>query len=239
MVAKIRPIKDRDQVEQLVNIDLYSESKAKVIDIIAESRAILDGHFSFGDYHSQYFLRFRAIGNSSLHRRENCNYLAKLLVEQTRINPDEDTPLRVLSPSSSGFFLAHAVAKMFVHDEDNAFKKLVLTQLGYMDRRPVDGGSFVSGSGNINPGNRVVVVNDIDHTGESIDRLIKMARRREATVEAVLVFATCNNAQFKQRMVDLGVKAYSLVEFDLKTYEKDKCPLCDEGLDVEPASTLV
>ncbi len=223
----IARITDRDQVESLVKTDLPPEDKAKVLDIITNSHAILEGHFAFRDCHSQHLFRFRSICDF--------DYFAQLLVEQAGIDPDEETPLKVISPESAGFLLSHDIARMFVCNKNNAFKKLVLARVDFMDRKPVD--SFVLGK--INPGNCVVVVNDIDRTGESLDRMIKTVRRHDAKVEAVLVFAVCNEAEHKRRMKDLGVKSYYLAEFNLQTSDKDNCKMCENGVDVDPVSTLV
>jgi len=227
------PIRDRDQVRQLVNIDLPSASKTKVLEIITESGAILDGHFSFRDHHSQHFLRFRGIGNSS---REYCDYLASLLIKVAGAKEDKNIPLKILSAESAGFFLGHAIAKLFGGNMENKWGNHVVTPVD-LYRKPCIGGYLRSGQ--INPGDRVVVVSDVDHTGESLDRLIKLARRRFAIVDTAMVFATCNDGEYVRRMIDMGVKPHLLVEFKLEMHKKENCPLCQSGVQMLPASEFV
>ena len=233
MISKIN---DKDRVRQLVNIDLPPASKTKVLDIITESGAILDGHFSFGECHSQHFLRFRAIGNSSKHPAEYCGYLASLLVKSANINTDSEVPLKILSAESAGFFLGNAIAKLFGGNIKNKFRNHVVASVDVW-RKPSVSGNLCSGQ--INPGDRVVVVSDVDRTGESMDRLIKLARRKFATVDTAMVFAVCNDGEYMRRMIDMGVKPYRLVEFKLQTHQKDNCPLCQSGVQLLPASEFV
>ncbi|OGH93065.1 MAG: hypothetical protein A2563_04800 [Candidatus Magasanikbacteria bacterium RIFOXYD1_FULL_40_23] len=235
MTSKIESIKDKDQVGQLlsVNASLSSDAQSKILDIVAQSGAILKAHFAFLDCHSTHMLRFNHIGRM----HSECDYLASLLVEQAGIDPDAETPLKVLAAESAGMFLGSSVAELCVVNKKNRFKKLVLARCGLVDRRPqVDAGFTL---GKINPGNRVVVVSDISRTGASVENMVKIVRRHKATVEVVLLFATCNDAEHEQRMVDLGVNSYRLAELKLETSQKDKCPGCYSGANIEPVSMLI
>ena len=92
-------------------------------------------------------------------------------------------------------------------------------------------------SGEIRPGEEVVVVNDVDHTGSSLEKLINIVRRFNGRVSKVLVFATWDYEDFQKRMSSLEVTGFALIEFRAEHWTKDVCPVCSRGNDdLMPAS---
>jgi len=87
----------------------------------------------------------------------------------------------------------------------------------------------------IEPGERVLVVDDILTTGGSIRAVLAEVARHQGEVVAVAVLV-----QRAARPVDLGVPLFSLVTLNIPAYEPASCPLCAQGLPiVKPGSGKV
>jgi len=79
----------------------------------------------------------------------------------------------------------------------------------------------------INPGERVLVVEDVVTTGGSVKEVIELVRKAEAKVVGVGFIVDRSGGE-----VDFGVEKYSLLQLKVVTYKPEECPLCKEGLPV-------
>ncbi len=87
----------------------------------------------------------------------------------------------------------------------------------------------------INPGEKILVVEDVVTTGGSVREVIDVVRAEGGEVVGVGVLVDRSNGQ-----VDFGVKTASILQLEIASYNPGECPLCKEGLPlVKPGSRQV
>lgn len=77
----------------------------------------------------------------------------------------------------------------------------------------------------IRPGTKVLIVEDLITTGETLKLLIRLVERRGGQVAGIGCLWQRNSSK-----VDLAKPVFSLVSRDFLTYEPGACPLCTQGL---------
>lgn len=182
---------------------------------VARRRALLRGHFALqGGAHAEYFLRFAKIGWDE----ETCGAIAATLCASLdRASLTGGGRVVVFSPESAGYFLGRAVARVLE-------APLAIAMVD-VNRCPVD--RFRAES--IQPGDRVVVVNDVVTSAGSLEGLRAMAAGHGGEVVAARVFASLAPAAFARWSGEHGLDARHLVEGGWPTYEAAQCPLCRRG----------
>ncbi len=75
----------------------------------------------------------------------------------------------------------------------------------------------------IEPGSRVLLVEDVMTTGGSIMELARLVEQAEATVVGVACIVDRGGAR------DLPYPVVSLLELEVASYPREECPLCAEG----------
>jgi orotate phosphoribosyltransferase len=84
----------------------------------------------------------------------------------------------------------------------------------------------------IEPGEKVLVVEDVITTGGSVRETIDALREMGGDVAGVGVLVDRSNGS-----IDFGVKTEALLVTEAVTYQPDNCPLCREGLPaIKPGS---
>jgi orotate phosphoribosyltransferase len=76
----------------------------------------------------------------------------------------------------------------------------------------------------IGRGIKVLIVEDLITTGETLKLLIELVERQGGTVSGIACLWQRNTK------VDLGSPVFSLVKRDFPTYDPGSCPLCREGV---------
>jgi len=79
----------------------------------------------------------------------------------------------------------------------------------------------------LNPGERVLVVEDVVTTGGSVKEVISLVNELGAQVVAVAALVDRSGGK-----VDFGVPAYYLLNLDVKAYVPQECPLCKEAIPI-------
>lgn len=77
----------------------------------------------------------------------------------------------------------------------------------------------------LEPGERVLVVEDVITTGGSVREVIEVVKKHGAVPVGVGVLVDRSNGR-----ADLGVPVTSLIRFDIETYDPANCPLCEQGI---------
>jgi orotate phosphoribosyltransferase len=181
--------------------------------IFKERAAVLEGHFllSSGLHSPRYVQCARVLMDPALATRL-CAALAESLRDAFRAPPSV-----VVAPALGGVLVAHEVARafgvrgLFTERQDAA----MVLRRGFA----------------LEPGERVVVVEDVITTGGSTREVMDAVRGLGGVVEAVGCLIDRSGG------VDLGVPLRGLVRFEVPTYRADACPLCAGGsAPVKPGS---
>lgn len=176
----------------------------EVIKIFKDAGAILEGHFllTSGLHSPVYWEKFRVLQYP--HHTER---LCRLISEHFR----KDAIQVVAGPTTGGSILAFEVARQL------GVKSIFAEKEG--DTRIFRRGFT------INPGERVLVVDDILTTGGSIAEVIEAVRRLNGNVVGIGVLVDRSEQQ-----KDFGVPLFSCLRAATVTYKPDACPLCASGV---------
>lgn len=170
-----------------------------VLRLFEESGALLTGHFILtSGKHSDCYLEKFDVLNQPRHVEAFCRELAARLAE-TR--PDV-----VLGPTTLGIVMAYEVAKHL--DVRAAYGE-----------KGADGKRFLRRPLHIQPGQRVLVVDDVLTTGGSVRECITLVEEIGATLCGVGVLVDRS-----QGLLDFGVPLAGLLTMDVKAYDPDDVP---------------
>jgi orotate phosphoribosyltransferase len=184
-----------------------------VEDIFSRAGAFLEGHFllASGKHSPRYLEKFQV-----LQWPQETERLCAAITESARGLAVQT----VAGPTTGGIILAHEVAR----------------QLGvravYAERKEGGAGREFRRGFTLNPGERVLVVDDIMSTGGSVQETIDAVRACGAEVVGVGVLAdrSAGRATF-------DVPLLSLWEVSIPAYEPDECPQCAAGVPLRKPGT--
>lgn len=178
----------------------------EVRQILMDTGAILEGHFLLtSGLHSPYYVeKFQFL--------QYPEHTARLCKEMADFFKNEKIEV-VVGPVTGGILLAHEVGK-------NLGTRAIFTERenGKMTLRR----GFV-----INPGERVLIVEDIVSTGGSVKEVIDVVKEHEGNLIGVGMIVDRSGGN-----VDFGVPSHSLLQLEVTTYQPDNCPLCQKGMPI-------
>jgi orotate phosphoribosyltransferase len=181
-----------------------------VLDRFKHLGALLQGHFRLSSgLHSPNYLQCALV----LQHPAEAEALGRALAAQLAARLGAATPTVVLSPALGGLIIGHEVARalgvraIFAERAEG-----VLTLRRGFDLEPAD---------------RVVVIEDVLTTGGSTRETMEVAKQRGA---AVVAAGAVINRSGAESPVDVPFAA--LAALTPPTYKPDACPLCEQGLPV-------
>lgn len=179
---------------------------SEVKELLLKTGAILEGHFllTSGLHSPLYVEKFQAL--------QYPDYTAKLCEALANKFAEKKIEL-VVGPVTGGIILAHEVGK-------NLGARAIFTERedGKMTLRR----GFV-----INPGERVLIVEDIVTTGGSVKEVIEVVRKHGGIPVGVGILVDRSGGK-----VDFGVPSKALLQLKVETYSPDNCPLCARGVPI-------
>ncbi|MFC1961468.1 orotate phosphoribosyltransferase [Chloroflexota bacterium] len=177
---------------------------AKAADIFTKAGSLLEGHFllTSGLHSPRYWEKFQVLQYPH-YTEQLCGMIADHFLGQNAAV--------VAGPTTGGIILAHEVARqlgvrsIFAEKEgkERTFRR-----------------SF-----KINPGERVLVVDDILTTGGSVREVIDAVKKLDGNVIGVGILVD-RSAQ----KIDFGVPVFSCHRSETVTYPPENCPLCATGI---------
>ena len=172
-----------------------------VEDIFRKSGAVLEGHFllTSGLHSPIYWEKFQVLQFPN-YTQELCRMIADHFRKQN---------IQVVAgPTTGGIILAFEVAK----------------QLGvrgiFAEKEDTGGRAFRRGF-KIDPGERVLIVDDILTTGSSIREIVTAVNKLEGKLVGIGVLVDRS-----ERPIDFGVPLFSCLRSITVTYKPESCPLC-------------
>lgn len=182
-------------------------TEKEVKQLLIDTKAILEGHFllTSGLHSPLYVEKFNVL--------QHPQYTEKLCRELAEYFQNEKVEL-VIGPMTGGILLAHEVGKALgTHAIFTEREKGVMTlRRGFK----------------IEPGTRVLIVEDIVTTGGSVKEVVDVVNQSQGEIVGVglLVNRSGGKAEF-------GVpkeKVHALLNLTVPTYTPDACPLCAEKI---------
>jgi orotate phosphoribosyltransferase len=177
-------------------------------DMFVKTGAVLQGHFllTSGRHSPVYWEKFRILQHPDYVTRL-CNMIADHFRNQ-RID-------LVAGPTTGGIILAFEVARQLG------------TRAIYAERAETEGRVFRRGQ-TINPGERVLVVDDVLTAGGSIQDVITAV-----TALGGNVIGVCVLVERSEKSIDFGAPLFSCLRTVAKTYLPEDCPLCTAQIPLE------
>jgi orotate phosphoribosyltransferase len=175
--------------------------------VFEERAALLSGHFllSSGLHSPRYLQCARVLMDPELATR-----LGRALAARLRPLLAGEAPRAVVAPALGGVLVAHEVARAF-------------SCAGLFTERQ-DGAMTLRRGFALEPGDAVVVVEDVVTNGGSTREVLEAVRARGARVLAVGSLVDRSGGQ-----VELGVPYRSLLELAVEAWPAASCPLCAQG----------
>ena len=179
-------------------------SNEQVLQIFKDSGALLQGHFKLtsGLHSDTYFEKFQVL--------QHPRYVEQLCTEMARRFKGDDIQL-VLGPTTGGVILAYEVGKQLG-------TRGIFAEKG-------DGGRVLKRGFKINPGQRVLVVDDVLTTGGSVTDTIDVMRRSGGVLAGVALLVDRTGGE-----TDFGVRTEALLSLKVDKFESAECPLCRAGV---------
>lgn len=189
-------------------------TKEQAIEIFTKSKALLTGHFRLtSGRHSSQYMQCAQVLQYPEYASRLCRDLAERFAGMK-----VDT---VIGPALGGIIVAYEVGRAMG-------VRTIFTEReqGVMSLRR----GFI-----IEPGEKVLVVEDVVTTGGSVKEVIEVVRQKGGEVAGVGVLVDRSNGK-----VDFGVKTEAVLPMEIQSYDPGDCPLCREGLPVvKPGSRQV
>jgi orotate phosphoribosyltransferase len=187
-----------------------TNSAPDAMSLLEKAGAVLTGHFQYasGRHGDTYIEKFRL-----LEKPHVTEALCKQLAEHFR----PSRPDLVVGPTTGGILLAHETAK-----------HLGETAKAYFAERGGDGGRYLGRGFRIEPGQTVLVVDDVLTTGGSVrdtlDAVIDAGGRPMGV--GLVVDRTNGSTSFGE------LETFACLAIDVASYEPAECELCQAGVDL-------
>ena len=180
-----------------------------VIETLKEVGALLEGHFLLSSgRHSDKYCQCAKL----MQYPDKAEKVLKVVKEQL----DEVDFDIVVGPAMGGIVVAYEIGRQ-------CNKPAIFTER-------VDGKMCLRRGFTIEKGQRVIITEDVVTTGKSSLETAEVIKEMGATVVGIACIVNRSN-------VEIGLPVYSAVKLDIKSYEKEECPLCKENIPyIKPGS---
>ena len=201
----------RERFDSLIEGRLFFTVEDPYEDLLRRTEAVLEGHFLLSSgLHSSHYIQCAR----TLQHPKYAEALGGCLADTYR---DYEVDA-VISPALGGLIIGHETARSLG----------VRALFGERD----NGAMTLRRGFGLQPGERVVIIEDVITTGDSVRGLIRLVEGLEATVVGVGAILDRSGGQ-----VDLDVPMNPLLSKQVPTYQPDACPLCQQGSSpVKPGS---
>lgn len=184
----------------------------EIKDLFLKSGALIEGHFKLtsGLHSPKYVNKFNLLSKPK--------YAAPLLEEMASRWRDKNVEI-VVGPAVGGIILSYEVAR---HLNINGI---------FLERK--NGAMTMSRGFDIEPNQRVLIVEDVVTTGGSVKEVCDVVTKVGGDIIGISLMVDRSGGK-----ANFEIKTDSLLMLDLETYNPDDCPLCDDGISLyTPGST--
>ena len=178
--------------------------------LLEQAGAVLSGHFQYasGRHGDTYIEKFRLLEKP---------HVTQTLCQQIADRFRSLQPEVVVGPTTGGILLAHETAK-----------QLSQSVKAYFAERGEGGGRYLGRGFRIEPGQSVLVVDDVLTTGGSVrDTLEAVVNAGGRPIGVGLIVDRTNGA------TSFGeLEAFACLTIEVASYDRDDCALCAAGVEV-------
>ncbi|NYV27629.1 orotate phosphoribosyltransferase [Streptobacillus felis] len=180
-------------------------SEKFVLELLKESEALLEGHFLLSSgRHSDRYVQCAKVTMYP----ERTEKICKVIKE--KLDKDNVKVDAVVGPAMGGIVISYELGRvinarcMFTEREND----LMTLRRGFF----------------VNPGEKILIVEDVVTTGKSSLETIKVLEELGAEVVGIASIVDRTGENIK-----LDYPLYSAIKLEVKSYEKDICHICAEG----------
>lgn len=178
--------------------------KKEIIRILKETAALMEGHFQLSSgRHSQAYVQCAQVLQYPWHLNRLCQALAEKF-------SDQEIDL-VIAPAMGGVLISYGVGSVLG-------KRALFTERE-------NGQMTLRRNFRIQPGERVLIVEDVVTTGKSVREVIDVVDRAAGKICGIGSIIDRSGGQADL----LGNELRALLKLDLQTYLPAECPLCQQG----------
>jgi orotate phosphoribosyltransferase len=179
-------------------------TKDRVMEILKEAGVLMEGHFKLtSGRHSNKYLQCAKIFRNTKYSEELCAALA----EQYR----NDGVQVVIGPAMGAVQMAYEVSRSLKCEN-------------FFTERDEEGKMALRRGFVVNPGERVLVVEDVVTTGGSVREVIELVKKAGGVVVGVGSIVDRTDGK-----IDFGVPFRAVISVEVESWEPDECPLCKAG----------
>lgn len=182
-----------------------------IIDILKECSALLEGHFLLSSgRHSDKYCQCAKL----LQHPDKAERVLKVISDKIK---DLDFDL-IVGPAMGGIIVAYELGRQL--------KKTSI----FTERQ--DGVMTLRRGFEIEKGQKVIITEDVVTTGKSSLEVAKLVEKLGGEVVAI-----CSIIDRRDENTKLPYNLYSAAVIDVRSYEKNECPLCKKGIEyIKPGS---
>lgn len=176
-----------------------------IIELLKESEALLEGHFLLSSgKHSDGYVQCAKL----LQYPDKAEKALKIVVDKVK---DLDIDI-IVGPAMGGIIVAYELARQLG-------KPAIFTER-------VDGKMTVKRGFHIEKGQKILIAEDVVTTGKSAYEAIKAVENLGGVIVGIACLADRTSGEIKYPL-------YGGTKLNIKTYDKDDCPLCRQGLEIQ------
>ncbi len=191
-------------------------TQERIMEILKEAGVLLEGHFKLtSGRHSNKYLQCAKIFRNTKYSEELCGALA----EQYK---NQDVQV-VIGPAMGAVQMAYEVSRP-LHCEN------------FFTERDEDGKMALRRGFAVNPGEKVLVVEDVVTTGGSVREVIDLVKAAGGVVVGVGSIVDRTGGK-----IDFGVPFKAVISLEVESWEPAEWPLCKAGAPapVKPGSRKI
>jgi len=178
-------------------------NQQELLELFKKSNALLTGHFKLtsGRHSDVYYEKFTLLRQPGI-----CTQICKEMADRFA---DSGVEI-VVGPTTGGIIIAYDVARYMGIDAIYA--------------EPGDDGRVFKRGFSLEPGQKVLIVDDVLTTGRSVFEVIDLVKSYDADIVGLGLMLDRSNGAVK---FDYPFEALATVAAD--SWEPDDCPLCKDG----------
>lgn len=191
-------------------------TQERVMEILKEAGVLLEGHFKLtSGRHSNKYLQCAKIFRNTKYSEELCAALA----EQYQ----NDGVQVVIGPAMGAVQMAYEVSRPLKCEN-------------FFTERDEEGKMALRRGFVVNPGERVLVVEDVVTTGGSVREVIELVKKAGGIVVGVGSIVDRTGGK-----IDFGVPFRAVISVEVESWEPGECPLCKAGVSapIKPGSRKI